>query len=123
MADSARRLAFWVPLALCTWLALTPGPPQAVAQISDVVLHLAAFAYLAFALSLAHFSGRGWATAAWLVAFGVLLEVLQGALTTTRSPELKDLAMDLAGIGLGLVTFKLLGNWAHALTERMFGRQ
>ena len=122
MAEGVRRLAFWAPLALCTWLALTPGPPEAVAEISDVVLHLLAFAYLAFALSLAHFPSRWLMTLVCLLIYGAGLELLQSTLAT-RSAELKDLGMDLAGILVGLGLYRAMGNAIFGLTERMFGRR
>jgi len=121
VAEGVRRLAFWAPLALCTWLALTPGPPAAVAEVSDVVLHLLAFAYLAFALSLAHFSNRWMMTLVCLLIYGAALELLQSTVST-RSAELKDLGMDLAGILVGLGLYRAIGGAIYAFTERMFGR-
>jgi VanZ family protein len=111
-ADRAARafllVGFWVPLGLCTWLALTPSPPGATFRISDVALHAFAFSYLTVALGLAHGRLRGAAVAGWMVAYGILIEVLQ-SFQPARSAELKDLAVDLAGIAVGLALLGVLG--------------
>jgi VanZ family protein len=105
-------IAFWLPLAGCTWLALTPSPPDAVFRVSDVVLHALAFAYLTFALGLAHRRLRWWSLAAWMLAYGAFIELAQ-SFEPARSPELKDLAVDLLGIAAGLAALALVGAWAR----------
>ena len=102
------RLGFWLPLALATWLALTPSPPEVVFRVGDVVLHTGAFVYLTFALRLAH-PGLHWLPAALgMLGFGLLLELLQG-LGGIRVCEWRDLAADALGIVVGLVAYRLLG--------------
>lgn len=132
MVDRTLRVAFhagfWIPLALCTWLALTPSPPDAVFRISDVLLHIFAFTYLTFMLCLAFPADaergalRRWILPALLMfGYGVLLEVLQGT-AGARHASLKDLGTDLVGIALGLGAFRVLGTWMQEVAAGALGR-
>lgn len=103
------KAAFWIPLALCTMAALSANPSGVVASMSGVTAHSIAFAYLAAALSAAHFrSGPTVAVVLWLLAFGVLVEVAQ-MFVDGRSGELLDVAVDALGIAIGCVAYQL---WA-----------
>lgn len=121
-ADRAAGLclsaAFWLPLAVCTWLALTPSPPQSVFRVGDVILHALAFAYLTTALGLAHRRLRWWALAGWMLAYGAAIELAQ-SFEPARSPELKDLAVDGLGIAAGLVVLAVAGDWARRTAARL----
>jgi VanZ family protein len=123
-ADLAARislqLAFWIPLLVCTWLALTPSPPAGVFQVSDVLLHLFAFVYLTFALGLAQPTLRLRWVAAWMFAFGVLIEAVQ-SFQATRAAELKDLLVDGLGIAIGLLLLVALGNWSRKTVRSVWG--
>lgn len=112
------HLAFWIPLAGCTWLALTPTPPDAVFRVGDVVLHALAFSYLTFALGLAFPALDRVRVAAWLLVYGLLLEVAQ-SFEPERSAELKDLLVDGVGIGLGLMLLHALGGWCRHVLGRV----
>ncbi len=120
-ADGALRVClrtgFWLPLAVCTYLALTPSPPDAVSRVSDVVLHAAAFTYLTFALTLAHPGTSGVVAGAWMLGYGLLLEVVQ-SFEPARSAELKDLLVDLAGIAAGLILARVAGTPSRRLLGR-----
>ena len=124
MADGALRVClrtgFWLPLAVCTYLALTPSPPDAVFRVGDVVLHAAAFTYLTFALTLAHPSTSGVVAGTWMLGYGLLLEVVQ-SFEPARSAELKDLLVDLAGIAVGLILARLAGAPSRRLLGRLIG--
>lgn len=50
--------AFWVPLAICMAVAVTPDPIGVVASLSGEIAHICAFAYLTAALFPAHFRWR-----------------------------------------------------------------
>ena len=41
-----------------------------------------------------------------LSVFGIILEILQGALTTFRTPDWRDALANLVGLVVGLVTYK-----------------
>lgn len=103
---------FWLPLAVCTWLALTPSPPDSVFRVSDVVLHAAAFSYLTFTLGLAFPRLRWPVLAGVMLGYGLLIEVVQG-LGAARTAELKDLLVDAAGIAAGLTLLAALGEWSR----------
>ncbi len=114
------RTAFWLPLAACTWLALTPLPPGPVLEISDVILHCAAFAYLTLAARFAFASQPAWSIALWMIGYGALIEVAQG-LGTARMAEWRDLTMDATGILLGLAVHAVIGAPTRRLLERALG--
>lgn len=118
LAARCFKLGFWLPLALATWLALTPSPPEVVFRVGDVVLHTGAFVYLTFALRLAH-PGLHWLPVTLgMLGFGLLLELLQG-LGGTRVGEWRDLAADALGIAVGLVAYRLLGAWIRQTVARL----
>ena len=109
------KAAFWVGLALCLSVALTPHPPKIAVQFGDLVAHLAAFSYLTVALFAAHFPSnvggpagdapyRMLAVALWMLAVGVLIEVGQ-LFVAGRSSEFADLGVDAAGIALGCAAY------------------
>jgi VanZ family protein len=120
LAEKALRFCllagFWLPLAVCTYLALTPSPPEAVFGIGDFVPHAFAFTYLTFALGLAHPPVRALVPGLWMLGYGLLLEVVQ-SFEASRSAEVKDLAVDLLGICLGLLAARWL---AESTRRRLF---
>ena len=112
------RTGFYLPLVVCTYLALIPEPPQnAVFQVSDIILHTLAFTYLTFALCLMRLAAQpDTATLGWplarnvflvMLGYGVFLELVQGIIPA-RTAELKDLGVDALGIGFGLLLAALL---------------
>ena len=98
-------------MLLCLVVAWTPDPRGLAAASSGVVAHLAAFAYLSAALFRAHFSEPGEATfqalvvGLWMLAFGVVIEVVQMLLVSGRSGELFDLGMNAIGIAIGCALY------------------
>lgn len=103
------HLAFWLPLLFCTWLALTPEPPDnPVFRLGDVILHGAAFTYLTFSLMLVgtaagrrSFTGMAVTAFIAMLGYGIFLELVQSFIPE-RTAELKDLGVDVAGILVGL---------------------
>lgn len=107
LVRAAFQIGFWIPLLFCTWAALIPAPPDnPVFQLSDVLLHAAAFTYLSFAFVLAWLeSGSGpvyLRAFLFMLGYGVLLELVQSFIPE-RSAEFKDLLVDAVGIGAGLL--------------------
>lgn len=114
------KIGFWIPLIGCTYIALIPNPEKVVGSWSDIVLHIAAFAYLTGAVALAHFDFQRaiddqpaaaqvwWWPLVCMAGYGIALEIAQ-MFTQVRTPELKDLAMDGVGIAVGY-----LGYWVYS---------
>lgn len=101
----------FVPLAVTTVIVLvmlfSPGSTvPSGPQNSDKVTHALMFAALAVTSRYARV-GVAW-TAAWLLVFAGLSEVLQGALPIQRSCSVWDAAADAVGIALGLVVARVL---------------
>ena len=121
------RLGFYVPLLICTYLALVPNPPDnPVFRLSDVILHGAAFSYLTFAFVLMD-RGQGLSAAlairasVAMLAYGLFLELAQ-SLVPERTAELKDLGVDLLGIAVGLLLAALLARPLKKLLEVLLDR-
>ena len=122
------QAGFWIPLIICTWLALVPEPPDnPVFRLSDILLHGAAFSYLSLALVMAH-PGMGRTRTglfvrvfALMLAYGLVLELAQ-AFIPERTAEMKDLMVDGAGIFLGLFVARYLADPLRGLGERLSER-
>jgi VanZ family protein len=123
-ADRAARIclvtAFWVPLAACTYLALTPSPPSPMFRVSDIVLHALAFSYLTFSLGLAYRGIGRPMLVVWMLAYGAFIEGVQ-SFETARSAEVKDLLVDVAGIIVGLGALQILGDWSRRTLRTLLG--
>jgi hypothetical protein len=98
--------------------SIRPPPPDAVFRINDILLHGLAFTYLTFALGLAHRYPHWFAPAAWMLAYGVLVEVVQ-SLEPERSVGFKDVTVDIVGIFLGLALTRWLGPWVGEVGDRL----
>jgi VanZ family protein len=103
MKTSVRFLLCAVYAIIILWLALMPAPPSIPGILGwDKLLHAGAF--LVFTLlagwALLACTKRAWRWALLASAgFGILIEVLQGLFTTTRSADPFDLLADLVGAG------------------------
>jgi VanZ family protein len=120
------QAGFWIPLVICTYLALEPEPPQVeVFKVGDVILHGAAFTYLTFSLVVAQVAVWSEPKRLYLRAFvamliyGLLLEAIQ-SFVPERSAELKDLLVDVLGIGAGLLLASLLATPLRNTVLRVF---
>ena len=109
-----RRFGFWLPLAICTWLALGDDIAKNAPRVSDVPLHLFAFVYLSAALSFAHLRERWWWVALAMMGYGAAIEVVQYYLPH-RSAQWKDFFVDLIGIAVGLLCYRMFGERLWAL--------
>ena len=94
------RAALAVLFAVVSYLALVSIPPPQADFGWDKVNHIAAFAALA-AVATPAFPGRRGAIVAWLLVYGVLIEVAQ-AFIPLRTGDWRDLVGDAVGIALGL---------------------
>lgn len=91
-------------------LGLRPEVPSAVAEVSDVVIHLGGYCVLAFlaaATAGAFLASRpGVIGALYAIAHGVSLELLQ-RFVPTRTAELKDVGVDIVAALLGALPWLL----------------
>ena len=108
LREALVKVAFWIPLGVCTAVAFTANPTGIAADLSGMFAHAAAFTYLAIALCVAHFrTGPVLAAAVWMLAFGVAIEVGQ-TFIPGRGGELLDVAIDAAGILVGCLAYRIL---------------
>lgn len=96
---AAFRLLLGAALVFITWQALT-STPAVGAQVSDKLLHAAAFVALAWLADFGWPDSDYWLPKALpLLGYGVLLELAQLG-TVSRSAEWGDLAADALGLAL-----------------------
>ena len=84
-------------------LSLMPPVPEMPTTGWDKSNHALGFGVLAF-LGLQAFRGRMWTVLAGLLAYGVLIEVLQ-SFTPDRMAEWGDLWADAVGLAIGLAVY------------------
>ena len=125
-AAAARWPFAWltaVLLVYVTWEALRPDPGGSSIDQLDKLLHFMAFSTLAVSSGLARSPGRGGnrAIAAWLLLYGVLIEIAQ-AYVPGREASWLDLMADAVGIaaGLGLGTRLRRLPLLHRLGKKIF---
>jgi VanZ family protein len=101
------KAVFYLSLGVGCYLAFVPTLPDiSVFRMSDVVLHACGFAYLTFALMLAHPELTPIRAAVWMISYGVAIEIVQ-YFVPERSAELKDLLMDATGLVVGLLVARV----------------
>lgn len=94
--------AFWIPFAVATYMAWTPGEHLKNPLPNDKFMHLVAFGYLTGAFAIAYASWATWPrTIGIMLAYAVLIEVVQ-AFIPTRTFSLLDIVADGIGIALAL---------------------
>ncbi len=105
------RIGFALAVSVTIWLSLVPvSELPSTASISDVLSHFIGYAVLG-ALAIA--SGFRPLTAFFsLVAFGALLEVVQGA-SGVRFFEFKDIAMNALGLFAGIASVVFVRRMIH----------
>lgn len=94
---------WWLAVASVIGACLAPPPPVMLPEGSDKVEHFLAFFLLAGSAVQLYRRGRPlvWAGMG-LVTMGVLIEVLQAALTTNRVADPADALADALGVLAGL---------------------
>jgi VanZ family protein len=112
VADSAqtalRYRSWWWAIglgvaAVTLLLSVLPGNQLPTQGFHDKINHLLAYVVLTIWFCGLTTRARWWAVVVWLVAFGVLVEVLQAVMPFGRTGEPLDLVANSIGIGLGLI--------------------
>ncbi len=119
MAERLFVIAFWAALAFTSFNAFAPPHMVTAPAVGDIALHAIAFSVLAFLLQLAHLPRQPLLAAIALLAYGLLIEAVQYQLGD-REAELKDFAVDGAGIAAGVIGYRLLGDWTRRTAQRWF---
>lgn len=114
---------WWIGVAVVFAVCLLPAPdlPQ-VPEGGDKVEHFLAYFLLAAASAQLHARRATlWRPALGLLLMGVLIEVLQGALTATRSADPADALADAVGVIAGLaLAWTPARGWLQALDRKLF---
>ena len=103
-------------VCIITYLALTPAPPPQATFGWDKLNHIAAFGALGGVATMG-FAGAWARTGGGLIAYGVLIEVLQ-SFTPARNAEWGDLLADGVGITVGMPAARLAQTIAGAAMRR-----
>ena len=111
------QVAGFLLLLLVLIAALVPNLPfhdlSMQFRISDKVMHIAAFTFLAAWFSGQYEKKSYWRIALGLIAFGLLIEVVQNTISY-RTSEWMDLVGDAVGIAAGLIIAVLgVGGWSR----------
>ena len=79
-------------------------------HISDKILHLVSYAVLMNAWLMAFVKWKKvenqWTLFVILTLFGIIIEVMQGEFTNTRTPDVRDVLANTIGLWMELVVFK-----------------
>ena len=111
---------WWLAVLVVVALSLVPPPPMELPRHGDKLEHLLAYAVLAAAAVQVWRPGRPLLMAGLgLVLLGVLLELAQGGLTSSRMADPADALANGLGVGLGMLT--ALTPWRDALPRREHG--
>jgi VanZ family protein len=106
------RLIFIILFICCAiaviWGVFRSTPPQHVFHQSDKILHLLAFAVLAFTGRIATLKLSPFLYWPTIAVIAVSIECVQGALQTTRISSLEDALANLLGVGLAFVAVKIV---------------
>ena len=115
------QIAGFLLLVLVMIAALVPKLPfhelATQFRISDKVMHIVAFTFLAAWFSGQYEKRSYWRIALGLIAFGILIELVQSTVSY-RTAEWMDLIGDAAGIAIGLLIGVLgAGGWSMRVEE------
>ena len=112
-------IGFWVALFVISILMFVPGkPPKNTGFMHwDKIQHSLVFMLL-IKLAWAAYPHKKMLSAVSMVIFGAIIEILQGALTTTRMGSTGDWIADIVGIMLGMSICALLISNKYFQTSR-----
>ena len=107
--------------AAIAFVCLVPGEDLPSVGISDKVEHALAFAALAFWFGSVLLPSRLLLLVLGVLAFGGLIEIVQGLMGWGRDADVADFLADAAGTAAGVVlALTPVGRWARWLESRLF---
>lgn len=119
-------IIFWGFLGLVILATLTPLdgiPPIDIGfDFIDKIIHLIIFLVLTILSYFAYPNFNRWINLAWLVLFGLIIEILQHALPTGRSFDWYDWIFDILGviIAFAICYYTGLLNYIKKKLDRIF---
>ena len=120
-------LLLFAVLAGAVMPAIWIWPPHVARDVwfggADKWTHAISFAFLAVWFSGQYRTGSYWRIALGLLAFGLLIELVQRSLSH-RTAEWYDVLADVVGIGIGLlVALAGLGGWSQRFEQWLESRR
>ncbi|MET0208937.1 MAG: VanZ family protein [Burkholderiaceae bacterium] len=109
---AAWRLLFLALITAISWLAFSPHPPPSADLGWDKANHFAAFGSLTFTGLQCLRAGRRrvWLVMAGMLAFGILIELIQSQIPG-RDADAQDVLADMLGATLGLAVHTVFTRW------------
>jgi VanZ family protein len=111
------RIGYWLVVAGVFILAVAPLP-QAGPPGSDKVDHFAAFFVLTMGAAVLYVRRPLWLIGALLLAYGGLIEIVQGLPLVGRDSDVLDWLTDAAGIAIAALAAALWGLRARARADK-----
>ena len=92
------KMLLFLVVVMVTWQALSPQPAAATQLINDKLGHLLVFLFLALLADHAFATSTfNWKKAAWLMSYGIAIEILQHGIPGREFSYL-DMLADAAGL-------------------------
>ena len=104
-AFTPRRLPFFLLICAITYLSIAPAPEMPGPTLSDKVLHIIAYAGIAF-WGYFGFPKGGIKLALFIVSWSIFIEFMQW-LTPTRMLEVLDMVANTIGVFVGWGSYTL----------------
>jgi VanZ family protein len=102
----------WVFVVLAVIACLVPGGVPGTSRLNDKFMHVCGHLALALWFTGIYPRSRYAMIAFLLLALGIVIELLQGAMHMGRAAELRDVYADAVGIAAGIaLSLALLGGW------------
>ena len=106
----------WVLVAAATFVCLVPNGVPGTADINDKFMHSVGYFGLTLWFTGIYPRSRYWLIAISLVAMGIAIEILQGAMHAGRNADPYDVVANSFGIAAGLaLALTILGGWMQRI--------
>ena len=104
----------WVFVVAAMVLSLMPLQQVTMPSWNDKIEHAMGYFLLTLWFCGLYRRQRYWVVALWMLAMGVLVEILQGMMHLGRQAEIMDIYADILGIGIAIfLAITPLGRWPY----------